>query len=74
MFNWFNANENPKKEDEDTFIKRIRQEITLNTCATSGICVFEHEDESKLDDNEQKILETLRKAHEEWTEKNPEPV
>lgn len=61
----------PKKEDEDTFIKRIRQEIETNTCQTSGICVFEHEDDSNLDDYEQKVLDNLRKAHESWTEKNP---
>ena len=72
VFDWFNTHENTKREDEDTFVKRIRQEITSNTCATSGICVFEHEDESNLDDYEQKILTTLRKAHEEWMKKNPQ--
>ena len=73
MFGWFN-DEKSKIEDEDAFIKRIRQEITSKTCQTSGIYVFEHDDESNLDDIEQKILSTLRKAHEEWMEKNPKVI
>ena len=69
MFRWANNDENLKNEDEDTFVKRIRREIETNTCQTSGICVFEHNDESDLDDYEQKVLENLRIAHENWTEK-----
>lgn len=72
MFSWF-TDEKLKNEDEDTFIKRIRHEITQNTCQTNGICVFEHNDDRSLDDHEQKILDTLRKAHEEWMENN-QPV
>ncbi len=59
-----------KTEDEDTFAKRIRTVIEENTCATSGIKVFEHEDETALDDHEQQILATLQQAHEEWRAKN----
>ena len=59
------------KEDEDTFVKRIRRVITDHTNQTSGIRVFEHEDESNLDDYEQEILKNLRNAHEEWTKNNP---
>lgn len=69
MFGWPNDKE-PKIEDEDTFIKRIRREIETNICQTSGICVFEHDDESNLDDYEQKVLENLRKGHEAWIKKN----
>jgi len=69
VFRWANNDENLKNEDEDTFVKRIRREIETNTCQTSGICVFEHNDESDLDDYEQKVLENLRIAHENWTEK-----
>ena len=43
-----------------------------NTCQTSGIYVFEHTDDNNLDVKEQKILENLRKAHEEWMENNSE--
>ena len=68
---WSNKNDEKPSEDEHTFIKRIREEIILNTCQTSGIYVFEHDDDSNLDDQEQKILENLRKAHEDWHEKNP---
>lgn len=73
MFGWF-ENEKPKNEDDKTFIKRIRHEITQNTCQTSGICVFEVNNEVNLDDQERQILETLRKAHEDWVKKNPQPV
>lgn len=69
MFSW--PDEKLKKEDEDTFIKRIRREIETNTCQTSGFCVFEHDDESDLDDYEQKVLENLRKGHEQWMKNNP---
>ena len=70
MFNYKRIPETPK-EDEDTFVKRIRRVITDHTNQTSGIRVFEHEDESNLDDYEQKVLENLRNAHEEWTKNNP---
>ena len=70
MFGDKNPLETPK-EDEDTFVKRIRRVITDHTNQTSGIRVFEHEDESNLDDYEQEILENLRIAHEDWQEKNP---
>lgn len=66
----FGRNKAEKREDDDTFAQRIRTVIEESTCATSGIKVFEHEDESALNDHEQEILSTLRKAHEEWRAKN----
>lgn len=62
----FGLGRNAKREDDDSFVRRIRQEITDKTCQTSGICVFEHKDENDLDDSERKILENLRVAHEKW--------
>ncbi len=66
LFAVFWSKNDAKNEDEHTFVKRIREEITTNTCQTTGICVFEHDDDSNLDDQEQKILATLRRAHEKW--------
>lgn len=64
-------NRKPKEDDHDTFAKRIRQAIEEKTGETSGIKVFEHSDESALDDYEKQVLNNLRKAHEEWQAKNP---
>jgi hypothetical protein len=70
VFNFLKPKKVVKKEDDDTFIHRIRDEIEEKSAATSGIRVFEHNDDSTLDDYERKILETLRKAHESWIAKH----
>jgi hypothetical protein len=57
-------------ETTESFVKRIRRAATEKTCTTSGICVFEHHDESSLEDDEKGILETLRQAHERWQMQN----
>ena len=66
----FGSKKEEKREDDDTFAKRIRVVIEENTCATSGIKVFEHEDDTALDEYEMKVLENLRNAHEEWNAKH----
>lgn len=73
MLEWLKSDETPEVEDEKTFRKRIRQDmIKKETCqTTTGICVFEHDDDNDLDEQEQKILDNLRTAHEDWMEKNP---
>ena len=70
----FGLGKDEKREDEDTFNKRIRSVIEENTCATSGIKVFEHVDDSALDEYEMKVLENLRNAHEKWQEANPKDI
>ena len=72
-FTVFGFGKDTKREDEDTFNKRIRSVIEENTCATSGIKVFEHVDDSALDEYEMKVLENLRNAHEKWQSENSTP-
>lgn len=63
-------------EDADTseqFVKDLRLKIEDNQeklCVTSGIRVFEHNDERALDDTEKEILKNLKEAHDRWVEKH----
>ena len=68
----FSLSKDQKREDDDSFLKRIRAEIEEKSCATSGIKVFEHADDRTLDDKEKTILENLRQAHEKWKAKHAE--
>jgi hypothetical protein len=61
-------------EDDNSFIHRIRHTIEDHSATTTGIKVFEHGDETTLDDHERQILAKLRAAHEEWHANNPEPT
>lgn len=70
----FNRRKPEVREDDDTFYQRIRSTIEDHTGRTSGIKVFEHNDEATLDDKEREILAKLRAAHEEWQANNPEPT
>ena len=71
----FGKRENSDNATHETFVKEVRSKIEKNmedaTCETStGICVFEHNDESALDDEEKAVLEKLKAAHEAWQAAN----
>ena len=68
----FNRKKHEVREDDDTFYQRIRSTIEDHTGKTSGIKVFEHNDEQTLDEQEREILAKLQAAHEEWQTNNPE--
>jgi hypothetical protein len=68
----FNRTKPEVREDDDSFYKRIRSEIEDHTGRTSGIKVFEHGDETTLDEQEREILAKLQAAHEEWHTNNPD--
>ena len=70
----FGFGKSDKHEDDDTFVRRIRSEIEEKSGDTSGIRVFEHADESALDDKERQILANLREAHEKWKSEHEEPT
>lgn len=70
----FNRKKRDVREDDDTFVQRIRHAIEDHTGRTSGIKVFEHSDEQTLDQQEREILAKLRAAHEQWQANNPEPT
>ena len=56
------------------FARDLRAKIENNLVkpsGTSGIHVFEHDNEDALDEKEKEILKHFRKAHEEWTAENP---
>ncbi len=63
---------NDDAETSEQFARDLRSKIENNqtTSETSGIRVFEHNDERALDDEEKVILETLRQAHENYMAEN----
>lgn len=70
----FNRKKPEVREEDDTFYQRIRSTIEEHSGRTSGIRVFEHNDETTLDEKERQILAKLRAAHEQWQANNPEPT
>ncbi len=60
-------------ETSEQFVKDLRLKIEDNQeklCVTSGIRVFEHNDERALDDTEKEILQNLKEAHDRWMAKH----
>ncbi len=58
-------------ETSEQFVKDLRLKIEDNQeklSQTSGIRVFEHNDERALDDKEKAILKNLKEAHDKWME------